>query len=657
MLTAVKEIGELVLKERGQVKANDLLQDKVQTGGSNEAVKAPNAAGAMAEKADPAESRLETLIEDLALRGRSMKVAALLMVKEKGAWRYSGIELEDLSSEKKISYLYREGSAGGANFSPSAFLTEGKKTVPRKVLGWFKKVLTDRSAPFTDEERAFLEELQAELKHNEAAIISGLDRLRKELPRGEGIFITLKFREENKAKYLGDIAFFRRILLQQSEAKDLRASAQGKVCSVCGKKKPKVLGNASVYAFYTEDKIGFIAGGFDRKRSWRNFPLCPECKLMLEEGKKHIEEKLSFRFCGLRYRYQLIPRFMLGKEHVAEEVLNIFRGSSKAVSLKEKIVARITSEEEEILDLLKDAGDNITLNFLFLQKTQAAERIVLLIEDVLPSRLQRIFAAKDVVDKLFEDNFTFWKLRGFFGKSDQGKKNFDLDKYFLTLVEHIFKDRPVDLGFVLHYLMQRIRYEFAHDRYFRPAVKDGLMVLLFLLELGLIKMEALAMEKRVFDPLFEKYASTFALPWKRGVFLLGALTELLLRKQYKERKTAPPFRKNLKGLKMDESDLKGLLPKVQSKLEEYNSFDLGKRLVAAEAAHYLLAAGDKWKSSNEELNFYFAAGMNLVEEVAEIAYPEKEKAQAELEGGPEESEGEGEGEGKRESEGEGEEES
>jgi len=34
--------------------------------------------------------------------------------------------------------------------------------------------------------------------------------------------------------------------------------------------------------------------------------------------------------------------------------------------------------------------------------------------------------------------------------------------------------------------------------------------------------------------------------------------------------------KNLKGLKLDEEDFIGLLPKVQNKLEEYDSFDKGK---------------------------------------------------------------------------------
>lgn len=103
---------------------------------------------------------------------------------------------------------------------------------------------------------------------------------------------------------------------------------------------------------------------------------------------------------------------------------------------------------------------------------------------------------------------------------------------------------------------------------------------------------------------------------------MGSLTELLLRKQYKER-SAKPFLKNLKSLKMTERDFKGLLPKVQNKLEEYDSFDKGKRELAAEVANYLLLAGDDWYMSVDELNFYFAAGMNLTNEVTKVIYPDK----------------------------------
>lgn len=74
---------------------------------------------------------------------------------------------------------------------------------------------------------------------------------------------------------------------------------------------------------------------------------------------------------------------------------------------------------------------------------------------------------------------------------------------------------------------------------------------------------------------------------------------------------------------MDERDFLGLLPRVQNKLQEYDSFDLGKQKLAREAAHYLLEAGNNWKMSTDEMNFYFAAGMNLLPEVIPFIYPEK----------------------------------
>ncbi|NMA82392.1 MAG: TIGR02556 family CRISPR-associated protein, partial [Epulopiscium sp.] len=175
--------------------------------------------------------------------------------------------------------------------------------------------------------------------------------------------------------------------------------------------------------------------------------------------------------------------------------------------------------------------------------------------------------------------------------------------------------------FMLKFIMQKIRGDFVRDEYFNFTVRDGLMTLAFLEKMKLFEMEVEQMEKRLFSEMFSKYGSTFEAPLKRGLFLLGSLTEFLLRKQYTELEATPPFRRNLKSLKMNERDFKGLLPKVQNKLEEYDSFDKGKRLTAREAANYLLVSGENWKMSIDEMNFYFAAGMNLVDKVANIVYP------------------------------------
>ena len=127
------------------------------------------------------------------------------------------------------------------------------------------------------------------------------------------------------------------------------------------------------------------------------------------------------------------------------------------------------------------------------------------------------------------------------------------------------------------------------------------------------------MATETFSSFFEKYGRSFSKPEARGSFLLGSLTELLLRKQYGDRE-AKPFLKQLQGLKLSEKEIKGLLPKVQNKLEEYKSFDKGKREIAEAVSYYLLEAGNNWKLSNDEINFFFACGMNLVNEIANKVY-------------------------------------
>jgi CRISPR-associated protein Csh1 len=79
---------------------------------------------------------------------------------------------------------------------------------------------------------------------------------------------------------------------------------------------------------------------------------------------------------------------------------------------------------------------------------------------------------------------------------------------------------------------------------------------------------------------------------------------------------------------MNMKDFKGLLPKIQNKLEEYKSFDKGKRELAKGVSTYLLAAGETWNLSLDEMNFFFASGMNLCSEVTSVLYP-KEKLENE----------------------------
>lgn len=527
--------------------------------------------------------------------------------------KFKEIYVEDFDVEKIDRYLYIEGATKGNNPAPIAQITSPDKTF-LKVKQWLAKC--EDLNKISEEDLRFVKTINQALNENEKNIIEKLKDLN--LHEKGKKFITVKL--QGGTQFLGDYKIFKNALDYFSKEKIKKSSASENVCSVCGAKRDEVSGKTDVFKFYTIDKPGFIAGGFKEFNAWKNFPVCMDCKDFLEKGKSFIESKLNFKFHGLSYL--LIPRLLIGNNDILEEIISILTNTTQTISLKERIKKCINSDEDEILEYFAKKEDFLTVNFLFLQKQQSAERILLLIEDVFPSRIKSIFDAKDFVDNIFEKDFNFGKIRTFFSRSDSGKKNSDLDKYFLEIVDAVFNGKRLDFAFLVKFFMQIIRKEFLNDNYYR-SVEDAMMNMVFFEKLGLIFFEEAIMEQSIFEETFTKYGKALNTPEKRGIFLLGALTQLLLNKQYSDR-NSKPFMKKLKSLKMNEKDIKALLPEIQNKLEEYDAFDKGKREIATEAAQYLISAGENWKMSVDEINYYFACGLNLANKVAEIVYKKQQ---------------------------------
>ena len=251
-----------------------------------------------------------------------------------------------------------------------------------------------------------------------------------------------------------------------------------------------------------------------------------------------------------------------------------------------------------------------------MKKENSAERILLLIEDVLPSRIHKIFDVKAKVDELFGLDYNFGKLVKFLN---------EFDKTLLEVVDKIFREGKIDFKNLLQIFNRKIRDEFLKGNNFSYTVIDALMNVRFLEELWLINTEVKTMEESKFEKVYKKVGKSLNTPAKRGVFLLGALTQMLLNIQSQERNSTPFF-KNLKGLKMNEEDIKGLLPKVINKLMEYDRFDRSKKELAEEIAKNLLSQ-EKFGLSIDEINFYFASGMALYKEVADVVYKNEKESQ------------------------------
>ncbi|NMA72964.1 MAG: TIGR02556 family CRISPR-associated protein, partial [Bacteroidales bacterium] len=328
MLSAIKDLGRLVIKE---------------------------------EEKDA----LDIFVEDPNITGNYTKVITIEIKLALTGCEFSGVSIENYESKKKMKYLYRRGAPSGADFSPMAKISSKPVgTFERKILGWFR-VLDNKNISLQESDKRFLEDLQQILTENEDEIKEKILNFRKTIPKKERLLLTLKIGQQGQMKYVGEFPVIVDLFLQLIKEKEQEFTIQQKVCSLCGLKKENILGNINTYAFYTIDKPGFITGNFNESKSWRNFPVCEECKLGLDEGKAYLKKNLTFKFCGIPYN--LVPKFIVGYDDISREVVEIFANSSKLVSLREKRIDSITGDEEEILAELAKIDDILTLNFLFIQ--------------------------------------------------------------------------------------------------------------------------------------------------------------------------------------------------------------------------------------------------------------------------------------------------
>jgi len=588
------------------------------------------------------DSPLSILVDDPSNRD-TKNILFILLESGINGFEYKGIELEEYSRDKLGIYAYKKGAPNGTDITPTSMITTVESTFERtKILPWFKEY--DKHGP--DEEINFLVKIGMCIRQNKDDIFNDL---KGNQDKGNNI-ISLKI--DNK--YLGDYDVFRRILVDRAK-KNLYSKygkvskSENQICSVCNQRRAEVYGFVDTYKFYTVDKPGFVSGGFQQADAWKNYPVCLNCALRLEEGKKYLGKNMNFNFYG--FRYLLIPKFVSeGDKETKKETFKIIE-QQQDPKFRKREINRLTSDENEILERMSEQKNYLNLNFMFYDAPKGYNgsvfNIQLYIEDILPSRLKTLFDAKkdaDMIDifnecmiSVFENKkktgenpleFNFGVLRTFFPRVSNNRT---YDKYFLDIVNKIFTNKPIDYDFLMSFIMQKIRDDFINDYPTKISTLRGFMLLNYLNALGIIKHEedgnmdnkepdvdweifegATSSKGGEISPkivsFFSRFGDFFDSDAKKAIFLEGVLTQKLLNIQYQER-NATPFRIKLKGLNLDEKQVKKLLPEIQNKLEEY-----GKnyyRTLESIISKYFISAGNGWTMSNDEISFYFVLGMNL----------------------------------------------
>ena len=582
---------------------------------------------------------LSTYIENPNSNGKYKYALVVVLNEVDGNYSFSRIVLDEFKDPNL--YLYKKGAPNGTDATPTSKVAGQMEKTFNRFLKWFENY---ECYDVSEEDKNVLLKMKVALADQKDKILTELNEKYSQKDSKFNAIITLGIAEGDYYSYPSEQPIFKSILLRTGKDKYYTKKSQGEslgndaVCSVCRQKRGEVYGFAIPWTFHTFDKPGFIAGGFNVSESWKNTPVCFDCATRLEVGKKYIEERLDFGFYG--FRYLLVPKLARGGDF--QDILSILGGKDQKKKLKlNKEVKGITSDEEEILDLVMDKKDFISNSLIFYKREQSSYRILLLIEGILPSRLKSLFDTKDRVDERFkvyndlllsdsqkEKNhleFNFGVLRRFF---PQESKNRTFDKIFLEIVDKVFVGDKIDYYLLMDFITRKAREAFVEGYPTNIATLNGFLLLHYLEELSLLgnskkemkemdekgsgiqpvgDLEGLPLEQKV-ENFFEANKPFFTSDAKKATFLEGVLTQNLLNIQWNDKK-ATPFRTKLHGLKMNEALIKKLLPEIQNKLEEY-----GKnyyRDLESIIAHHFVLGGVNWKETDDELSFYFVLGMDM----------------------------------------------
>ena len=330
-------------------------------------------------------------------------VIKIKLVCENNEVIYKGLEIEEFSEDKLDLYLYSKGSSRGGDNTPTTRVS--KLDIP------LKKLLNPIKNMNMDSFKKVHEFLSADENYD----LINSDIIKNMLSK-EGYILTLIL--DNK--WIGQYGEVKDKILSENnksfyEKYETTSKENDKNCYCCKKKKKEVYGFVNTYNFYTVDKIGFVSGGFDQKKAWKNYPICSECANILEKGKKYIEDKFTDRFSGLSY--MVIPKtiFNIEDNDYFEILLEQFENKNK-ISLSEEKGDELLHNEKISLEAISQIENNMMFNIMFFEKDKNSFKILLrsfIVQSPLISHMEivtHLFLFVNKIIVIFNNKLLTWKL-------------------------------------------------------------------------------------------------------------------------------------------------------------------------------------------------------------------------------------------------------
>ncbi len=564
---------------------------------------------------------------------------------------FDKIDSEKVSelNDNYLKYAYRKGSARGGDITFTTKLNNVDKLFST-IQNQLKKLLAFCNNKELSNEFSFFKALQSELDKTSGVIeleISDKFGAIIENPKFP-IGFSFIFKQKGETLYLEDFESIQRQLYQtgtkgKSEKYKVVSEGHNETCSICMEKKPVLHGFASPFKYSTVDKTGLVSGFFDQKNNWKNYPICSDCALDFELGEKYLTQKLNKYFYGKSYL--IIPKLTAGSNSgLLKKALNTLED----LDYKEKEGQIIATKEDFLMRKIGEAeglNNQYALNLLFYEEnpTTKAIKIKLFLEEIFPSRFRTLFLSvpqKINKNPLFKQAITIKKEKQDLEFSFRILKTF-FDSDFYEIIQTVFIGLPISEELLFSKIMQQIRSNYnkskTSDGFVEPTrwtVLKAIMMLAYLKELNIIpknktsiNMEILkdqispqdekASKTKNFDDAFlnfiEENKEFFDLEsgYKAGIFAIGVLVRQVFNWQSVKLDGNTPFEKKLKGYHLNPDLLKNIYLEALEKLSRYTNFHTYQGLRNFINEYFTLNSHKLNQISNNELSFYFVAGLEF----------------------------------------------
>jgi len=422
------------------------------------------------------------------------------------------------------------------------------------------------------------------------------------------------------------------------------------VCSLCGEETWVSSNTTNLrFKFYMTDKIGFSSGLKGNFIS--NYTLCKSCYQKVMLGEVFVENNLRSRIEDVLF--YIIPKFTFHSKLSVDRLKKwgqyIKLSFNSAINLEG--LAKFRDEVDNYLEC--DADKNsVILDLLFYRKSQAELRILKLVKDVPPSRLDILRkTASEIKNKsdmlLGESDRWYLGLGAIYYLMPVRTQNSNPVEHrkVLQLYDALLTGKPISYKFLIDQfvgLVQIYRFKkfngynigrLLEKRYGRPleriteqekrsygenelpyVILSSNLLLLYLRKLNLLEGgETMNIGELNLRPPMKKYIKEMGYSEPEiALFLLGYLIGEIGNAQWNRESPTKPILEKITYQGMTVEKLKRLTNEVFEKLKQYKSEGrpllMFNELIFAECKRLLDRNINNWHPSDQENVFYVLSG-------------------------------------------------